>query len=101
MSKIASLWLRLRTRAIIESGNRIGSEVVFTQMKNKVGGLQGAECAVRYLFTSGFERTLGVLERGLADGTITKTGNTYYLNGVKLGTISRAREALQSNLIPQ
>lgn len=94
MAKTPSVWLRLRTRAIQESGIRIGSEVIFTQMKNKVGGLQGAECEVRYLFSGGFQKQLGALERGLADGSIIREGNTFYLGKEKLGTISKARAAL-------
>lgn len=94
MSKNPSVWIRLRARVLSESNERVGSEIVFTQMKNKVGGLQGAECAIKYLFTSGFEKQLGALERGLADGSITKEGNTYFRGAEKLGTISKARAAL-------
>lgn len=94
MVKLPSIWWKLYARPLLEGANRVGSTVTIRQKKNKVGGVQDADCELRYLFAHGFEKVADPIEAGLADGSIVKKQNTYWRGEERLGTISRAREIL-------
>jgi len=97
MSKCPSVWWKLYARPLKEGEHRVGSTITIRQKKNKVGGSQDAECELQYYFTRGFQKDADPIEKGLADGSLTKEGNTYYKDGEKVGTISKVRATLQSN----
>jgi len=89
-----SVWIRL-----YKSGNNLkvgdtflGFKVTAEIRKNKLAATQKQECELDMFYGKGFSAVSDILQDALDKGVITRTGNTFWLGGDKLGTIGKVRE---------
>lgn len=90
----ASQHIRLKQKfgVVLKQGDRkIGKVIVAEMKKNKLSSSEGQEADGHFMYDEGFSKTADLLETALDKGIITKTGNFYYLQGEKLGMISKVR----------
>lgn len=93
------LSLRFReTGSVLKSGENVVGKVINVRVeKNAVGPTEKREVDVQLIFGSGFSASANLLQVLLDKGIITKTGNTFYLDKLKLGTISKTREYVKDH----
>lgn len=93
------LSLRFReTGSILKSGENVVGKVINVRVeKNAVGPTEKREVDVQLIFGQGFSASANLLQVLLDRGIITKTGNTFYLDKLKLGTISKTREYIKDH----
>ena len=102
---------RIKSRSWSEKINN--SLVIYTQMvcpdadcqkivedeqqmkKDKLGGRERAEADGQLIFGEGFSKTADLLQDALDKNIITRTGNTYWMDKEKLGSISKLREKMK------
>jgi len=94
----SSIRINLKRIAQIKHGeNIIGSRIKIKIVKNKVAP-PFKESEVGVYFNEGFSRSGDMLETGLKEGIIVKTGNTFTFGEQKLGTgMEAARDNLKQN----
>lgn len=94
----SSIRINLKRIAQIKHGeNIIGSRIKIKIVKNKVAP-PFKESEVGVYFNEGFSRSGDMLETGLKEGIIIKTGNTFTFGEQKLGTgMEAARDNLKQN----
>lgn len=93
-----SLSIRLKPKSgvALKSGDKkVGLVVVGQVKRNKLAGNEGTEVEARFLFDSGFVGGLDLIQEAIDRGVITKSGNTHYFAGSKLGMIGKVRELAQ------
>jgi recombination protein RecA len=91
----ASLRLDVRSIGTIKSGEvAIGNKVKIKAAKNKVGA-PFRECEIDLMFDSGFSKVGAVLDCGVANGAVEKSGAWYSFQGERLG---QGREYVVENL---
>ena len=94
----ASQHIRLKAKfgVTLKQGDRIVGKVITAEMKkDKVGGRERAECDGRLIFGIGFSKSEDILQDALDKGVFVKVGNTYLLNGERIGMISKLREKMK------
>jgi len=96
-SEKKKLSLRFReTGNLLKQGeNTIGKVINVKVEKNAVGPTEKREADVQLIFGSGFSASANLLQVALDRGIFEKQGNSYFLSGEKLGTISKLREWLK------
>ncbi len=92
-----SIWLRLsRAGTNIKSGEKfVGFDVKVQVKKNKLANTEKQECELEMRYGIGFSATSDLLNSALDKGIITRTGNTFYMHGEKLGMKSALAEKMQ------
>lgn len=94
--KSFSVRLKQKFGVVLKVGDRkIGKVIVGEVKKNKLAPTEGLEVEGKIIFGEGFSKSEDVLERALEAQIITKTGNTLYFNGEKLGAMNKTREWLK------
>ncbi len=98
--KSISIRLTVKPKARIEKGgvplkDDEGKVITATVYKDKVFGNEKKFVDVGLIFHEGFSRQQDYLEVALRKGVITREGNTFYLQGEKLGMISKVRERMK------
>jgi len=91
--------IRLKgTGTLIKQGEDIvGKKIEATVYKDKVRGNEKAKVEGTILFKSGFSQSEDLWDKAVRKGIATKTGNTWTVDGQKLGTISKVRTWLQED----
>ena len=88
-----SIRFREKTGVVLKNGEEQVGRVVYAKVdKNHVWGTKGKEMEVQLLNNDGFSVAANLFEVALSAGIITKTGNTHFFLGEKLGTVGKARE---------
>ena len=83
-----SIAVRLKNKmgSVLKKGDRkIGRIVVAEVKKNKLAATEGLEVEGHLLFGQGFESSRDRLEELIEEGKVTKTGNSYFFEGQKMG----------------
>lgn len=94
--KSLSIRLKVNPTLVIKQGDRkIGKVVVGEVRKNKLAATEGMTMDARVIFGEGFSSAADLLNDALEAGVFTKTGNTFFFEGVKLGMIGKVRELLK------
>lgn len=84
--KSLSIRLKQKQGVSLKQGDRkVGKVIIGEVKKNKVAGTEGLELDGNLLFGVGFSVAHDKFDDELSSGIITKTGNTYYRNGEKIG----------------
>ena len=84
--------LKQKFGVVLKQGDqKIGKVIVMEMKKNKLSSTESKEADAHFLYQEGFSKTADLLESALDKGVITKTGNSYFFNGEKLGMISKVR----------
>lgn len=94
----ASVHIRLKQKfgVVLKQGDtKIGKVIVAEMKKNKLGGTEAKEAEAHFIYGESFSKTADLLETALDKGVITKTGNSYFFKGEKLGMISKVRAKLK------
>ena len=88
-----SIRFREKPGVVLKNGEEQVGRVVYAKVdKNHVWGTKGKEMEVQLLNNDGFSVAANLFEVALSAGIITKTGNTHFFAGEKLGTVGKARE---------
>lgn len=90
-----SISIRLKNKMgmVIKQGDKkVGKVIVGECKRNKVSGGEGKEVDAQFLYESGFSAQADLLQDAIDKGVFTKTGNSYFLDGEKIGMISKLRE---------
>jgi recombination protein RecA len=91
-----SLSIRLKQRTganVIKQGDkRVGTVVVGQVKRNKLAGNEGMEVEASFMFDVGFVSGLDVVQEAIDRGVLERQGNTYWMDGEKLGMIGKIRE---------
>ena len=88
-----SIRFREKSGVVLKSGDtQVGRVIIAKVDKNHVWGTKGKEMEVQLMNNDGFSVAANLFEVALSKGVITKTGNTHYFLGEKLGTIGKARD---------
>ncbi len=94
--KKLSIRLKEKPGFVVKNGEKIvGKVIVATVHKCAVGPFEKKEVESKIVFGEGFSGGLDLLDIALAKGVITKTGNTHFFNGEKLGMIGKVRELMK------
>jgi len=99
MAKNPSLWIDLYKKpgVYLRSGDeRVGEIIVATIKKTKLGGKKWAECEIQFVFGKGWNPVSDILQDALDKGVITRTGNTFYAFGEKIGTKAKMNEMMEN-----
>lgn len=81
--------------AIEANGKKVGRVIKVSVSKNHVGNTSGKEVEAHLLNEQGFSQAADLLEQAIEKGVLTKTGNTFFGFGEKLGTIGKVREKMK------
>lgn len=96
--KSLSIRLRNKTGALLKQGEKtVGKVIKVSVTKNKVASTEGMEIESRIIFGDGFSSSADLLEDAIEAGIVTKTGNSYFFEGEKLGMISKVRTLLKDD----
>lgn len=91
--KKLSIRFREKTGVVLKSGDvQVGRMIIASVDKNHVWGTKGKVMEVHLLNNEGFSAAADLFEVALSKGIITRTGNTHFFSGEKIGTIGKARE---------
>lgn len=92
-----ALWIRLnRTSMNVKVGDKIvGYKAEAEIRKNKVASTERTKCDLEMEYGRGFLASANLFDDAVAAGVMTKTGNTWFVNDEKIGSISRAKEWLK------
>ncbi len=95
--KAVSVNLKRKPGVVLKSGENVIGFVVQAEIreKNKMFGNVGFKMDVNFINNEGFSKSADLLASALDAKVITKTGNTYYFEGEKLGMISKVRELMK------
>lgn len=94
--KKLSIEFREKSGVLLKTGDKVVGKVVTVRvMKNAVGATERKEMDVRLVFGQGFSMSENLLQEAIDKGIITKEGNTHFMNGEKLGMISKVRELMK------
>lgn len=94
-----SVWLLLKAanKRIMKGEEQIGLIIEAEIRKNKLASTQKQSTELQMVFGEGFSVSADQFEEELASGKITKQGNTFLRDGVKLGVGKlKAQEALKA-----
>lgn len=84
--KSISIRLKVNPTKVIKQGDRkVGKVITAEVRKNKVAATEGMVLDAQIIFGDGFSSAHDQFEEELESGKITKTGNTYYRDGTKIG----------------
>lgn len=99
--KSLSIRLKQKQGVSLKQGDRkVGKVVVGEVRKNKMAGTEGLELDGQLIFGIGFSKSHDKFAEELEAGIITKRGNTYFREGVKMGVgMQKAVEWLKENMI--
>lgn len=75
----------------------LGKEIIAKVTKNHLAGTEGKEMRVTLLNNVGFDADADLFNIALEKGLLTRTGNTIYFRGEKLGLVSKARDWAKEN----
>ena len=73
-----------RTDAIKQGENLVGQRIRFRIKKNKVSH-KASEGNIDLFYDRGFDSQLNLLEAAMEKGVITRKGNSYFYDDIKLG----------------
>lgn len=92
-----SLWIRLsRTGMNVKIGTDVvGYKAKAEIRKNKLAPTEKQYCELELDYKEGFLASANLFEEALEKGVITRTGNTHWFNDLKLGSVSKVKEALR------
>lgn len=94
--KSFSVRLRVNTKkAVMQGDKKVGKVIIGIVTKNKLSKTEGLEIESSIIFGEGFSASQDLLGDALEKGVITKTGNSYWFKGEKLGMISKLREMMK------
>lgn len=95
-----SLWIRLSKSGInLKQGEDfVGFKVEVEIRKNKLASTQKQSCELELFYGKGFSAMSDQFQDELDSGVITKTGNSYFRNGEKIGVgLAKAKQWLNEN----
>lgn len=98
----ASQHIRLKAKfgVQLKSGDKVVGKIITAEMKkDKLGGREREEVDGTLIFGEGFSRSRDQFEEELADGTITREGNTFFRGGEKLGVGKQKAAAVLKELL--
>lgn len=92
-----SIWLRLQKSGLnLKVGETfVGFKVEAEVRKNKLADTQKKECTLELLYGKGFNPVSDLLQDALDKGVITRTGNTFFAFGEKIGTKAKMNEMME------
>jgi len=94
--KSFSVRLRVNSKLQVKQGDKkIGKVVIGIVTKNKLAKTEGMETESSIIFGEGFSASQDMLGDAIERGVITKTGNSYFFKGEKLGMITKVREMMK------
>lgn len=97
--KSLSIRLKVNPKKIITVGEeRVGKVIIGEVKKNKLAPTEGRQEEAQLLFGTGFSAEAKLLEDCIDAGVITKTGNSYFFEGEKLGVgLGKTRTAIEND----
>ena len=98
LSFYISVSIRLINMGKLKKGDEIVGQMIKFQMKKNKVGMNNHEGEMKFMFASGFESELNMVEVGTKKGVITRDGNTYIFGDTKLGV---GKEKANAFLIEQ
>lgn len=99
--KAISILLKRKFGVVLKQGDTLIGHVVTAEVKkNKMYGNVGLKMDAQFLNNEGFSKAADLLQDAIDAGIVTKTGNSYFFAGEKLGMISKVREwmKIESNV---
>lgn len=94
-----SIWLRLKkmNKRVMQGERQIGDVIEAEIRKNKLAATLKESTELTLIYGQGFDKQADLLDLALTKGVITRTGNTFFLKGEKLGMISKVRELVKDS----
>lgn len=91
--KKLSIRFREKSGVALEVGGvKVGRVIKVSVSKNHVGDTEGKEVEAHLLNGQGFSQAADLLEQAIEKGILTKTGNTFFIGEIKIGTKSKLDE---------
>lgn len=97
--KAISIRLKKKSDHLIMVGDKIMGYVVVGEVwtKNKLFGNVGMKLDAQFMNNEGFSKSADILEEAIQREIFTKEGNTYYLDGEKVGMKNKLRELIKDD----